>query len=399
MAILSDITDTLGLTDSGAAKESMEKATGLTKEQLARLDAIDLPDIEKMKLLLESPELVGLLDAEELGPSAMEEISLDPNLRANQMKALQALSQQADEGLTSQDKYQMEQLLGDVAAQEKSQLAGIDDQMARRGMESSGAAERAKREALQGGANAAREKAMQMAAQGQQNKMSALQALGQQSGQMSAQDYSQQSGVAAARDAISRANAANRQQVSGQNLAARQNIENQRSNIANQQQTYNKGLQQQQFQNQMTKAGAQNVATGNLANMYQGQAQAQAGADAQTMQTLGQLGGALIASDVRVKTNVEEGSSGIQEMLDKLQPYEYDYKDEITEENPDLEGKQLGVMAQDLEASPLGQEFVQEDESGVKRVDYGKMGSTQMAAISDLHQRIKALEAMLKGEK
>ncbi len=397
--IVSKVTDTVGLTDSGAAEEAMGKASGLTKETLARLDAIDLPDIEKMKLLLENPELVGTLEAEEIGSSALEEISLDPNLRANQLKALESLSQQAEEGLTASDKYQMEQLLGDVAAQEKSQLAGIDSEMARRGMESSGASERAKREALQSGANSAREKAMQMAAQGQQNKMSALQALGSQSAQMSAQDYSQQANAASARDAIASANAANRQNVSAQNLAARQNIENQRANTANQQQTYNKGLEQQQFQNEMTKAGAQNVATGNLANMYQNQASAQAQADANTMGTIGSLAGAAIAtSDVRVKTEIEEGSNGIQEMLDKLQPYEYDYKDEVKEDLGD-EGRQLGVMAQDLEASPLGQEFVQEDENGVKRVDYGKMGSTQMAAISDLHQRIKALESMLKGGK
>ena len=396
--LISSITDAVGLTDSGAAEDAMKKASGVTKEQMKRLDAIDLPDIEKMKILLENPELVGLLEAEQLEGSALEEISLDPKLRENQMKALQSLATQAEEGLTSQDKYAMEQLLGDVAAQERSQLAGIDQEMARRGMESSGAAERAKREALQSGANEARQRAMQMAAQGQQNRMQALQALGQQSGQMQSQDYAQQAQIASARDAIAQANAANRQNVSAQNLAARQNIENQRANLANQQQMYNKGLIQQQFQNELQKAGAQNTVSGNLANMYQNQAAAQAQADASTMSTLGGLGAAFIAapaaSDVRVKTEIEEGENGVREMLDKLQPYEYNYKDEVKEDLGD-EGRQLGVMAQDLEASSLGSEFVQEDENGVKRVDYGKMGSTQMAAISDLHQRIKALESLL----
>ena len=396
--VVKGVTDAVGLTDSGAAEKAMGKAAGLSKQQIARLDAIDLPDIEKQKILLENPELVGLLEAEQIGPSALEEISLDPTLRANQLKALQSLAQQADEGLTAEDKFAMEQLLGDVAAQERSQLAGIESEMARRGMESSGAAERAKREAIQGGANAAREKAMQMAAQAQQNKMGALQALGNQSGQMQSQDFARQAQVASARDTIAQANAANRQQVAGQNLAARQNIENQRANLSNQQQMYNKGLQQQQFQNQLQKAGAQNVASGNLANMYQGQAAAQAQADASTMGTLGKLGAAAL-SDVRTKVDIEGGESGIRNMLDKLQPYEYNYKDEFKEDSGD-EGRQLGVMAQDLEASPLGSEFVQEDENGTKRVDYGKMGSTQMAAISDLHQRIKALESLLgKGEK
>ena len=54
-------------------------------------------------------------------------------------------------------------------------------------------------------------------------------------------------------------------------------------------------------------------------------------------------------------------------------------------------------MAQDLEESDLGDKFVQEDMNGVKRVDYGKMGSTQLAALADLHQRLKNLEGKLGG--
>jgi len=235
------------------------------KAQMKRLDNVSLPELEEY--MLQNPELVGLLDAEELDDSALEEISLDSGLRENQMKALQALSQQADEGLTSQDKYAMEQLLGDVSAQERSQLAGIESEMARRGMESSGAAERAKREALQSGSNNARDKAMQMAAQGQQNRMAALQALGQQSGQMESQDFNRQSQVASAKDAISRANAANRQQVSGQNLAATQAIENQRANIANQQSAMGNQLSQQNFSNQMSKASGQGQVASNMSNI------------------------------------------------------------------------------------------------------------------------------------
>jgi hypothetical protein len=159
---------------------------------------------------------------------------------------------------------------------------------------------------------------------------------------------------------------------------------------------YNKGLEQQQFQNKMAKAGAQNQATGNLANMYAQQAGAQAQADASTIGSIASLGGAymMMPSDVKVKTDIEDGSRSVRDMLDELQPYEYDYKDEI-KEDPSMEGRQLGVMAQDLEDSDLGQEFVQEDMDGVKRVDYGKMGSTQLAALADLHQRLKKLEAML----
>ena len=311
MGLFSGITDAIGLTDSGAADRAMDKASGLSKAQIERLDAIDLPDEEKMKLLLESPELVGLLEAEDLEDSKMNEIELDPALRENQMAALDSLRQQSEEGLTATDKYAMEQMLGDVDAQERSQRASIESDMARKGMDSSGAALMAKLQGTQSGANSARDKAMQMAAQGQQNRMAAIQSLGNLSGQMNQQDFAQQAQQASAHDAISRANAMNRQNVSGQNLAARQAIENQRSNIANQQQTFNKGLEQQQFDNKLKKTGAQNVVSQNQANMFQNQAGAQAGADASVMNTLGGLGAAYIgAKDGGIITNDNSYANG-----------------------------------------------------------------------------------------
>lgn len=396
-SLVKKVTDTVGLTDSGAAEKAMGKASGLTKETLARLSAVDLPDIEKMRIALESPELVGLLEAEQLDPSALEEIMTDPRLKADQMSALEGLRERSEQGLTAQDKFAMEELMGQVGAAEKAQRAGIESEMARRGTEDSGTSLIAKLQGSQAGANSARQKAMQMAAQGQQQRMSALQGMGQMAGQMEGQDWQRQSQQASAKDAIAKANAMNRQQVNAANLAARQNIANQGSNISNQQQMYNKGLEQQQFQNKMAKAGAQNQATGNLANMYAQQAGAQAGADASVMGSIASLGGAaMMASDVRVKTDIQDGAPQVRKMLDSLDPYEYDYKDAIKEE-PSMEGRQLGIMAQDLEESDLGDNFVQEDMNGVKRVDYGKMGSTQLAALADLHQRLKNLEGKLGG--
>jgi hypothetical protein len=347
-----------------------------------------------MKIALENPELIGLLEAEQLGPSALEDITTDPRLKADMMSALEGLRERSQTGLTEQDKFAMEELMGQVGAQEKSQRASIEQEMARRGTQDSGTALMAKLQGSAGGANNARQQAMQMAAQGQQQRMAALQGLGQQAGQMQQQDFAQQGQVASARDAIAQANAMNRQGVSQQNLAARQNIENQRANLANQQQMYNKGLYQQQFQNELSKAGAQGQATGNLAGMYSQQAGAQAQADAQVMGALAGMGAAAMKSDIRVKEEIKPGSPSIRKMLDKLDPYEYDYKDEAIEDESML-GSQLGIMAQDLEESELGDKFVKEDMNGVKRVDYGKMGSTQMAALADLHQRLKKLEAML----
>jgi hypothetical protein len=231
-------------------------------DQIKRIDALDIPDEEKMKLILENPQLVGLLEAEGIDPSKMGDIQEDPRLRENQMQALEMLKERSTEGLTASDKYEMEKMLGDVSANERSQRASIEDQMARQGMDSSGAAERSKRENVQSQANNARDIAMQKAAQAQQNKMGALAQLGQQSGQMQNADFNRQAQTASAQDAIARANAMNRQNVSGQNLAARQAIENQRAGTANEQQRWNTQADQRRFNNEEKKLNLYNRTIG-----------------------------------------------------------------------------------------------------------------------------------------
>ena len=294
---------------SDSAERSSDKASDLTKAQIARLDAIDLPDIEKQKLLLENPELVGLLDSEQLDPSALEEISLDPAARDAQLKALESLQEYGDTGITDTDKYAMEQMLGEVDAATKSNQAGIEADMARRGMDSSGAALMAKQNAQQSGANNAREKAMQMAAQGQQNRMGALSQLSSQAGNMQQQDFARQAQVGSAKDVIAQANAANRYQTNAANLGARQSIENQRANLSNQQQTHNKGLQQQQFQNELSKAGQQNVASQNAANTANALAGSQAQAGANMMNLAGTIGSSYLQNreDGGVVNKYEDG--------------------------------------------------------------------------------------------
>jgi hypothetical protein len=123
--------------------------------------------------------------------------------------------------------------------------------------------------------------------------------------------------------------------------------------------------------------------------MQQAQAQAQAAqAEAAGVRDIvvGGAQAAATASDRNLKENISTpDSASIQMFLDKLKPYSYNYKDDPSRE------PQMGVMAQDLEKSNLGEQFVEEVE-GDKMVDYGKMASTQMAAIADLHQRLKKLE-------
>lgn len=389
--IVSDATDALGLTDSSAPGEFMGQANAMNAKTRRLLENLDIPDIEKQRIALEMPELVGLLEAEEISNS---EIVEDQRLRQDQMRALDALRQRSEEGMTAEDKLQQEQLLSEVGAQERSQRAAIEQEMARKGMGTSGANLMAKLQSSQNLSNQGRQKAMQNAAQSQANRMAATQNLATAAGNVRGQDFRIAESEKSAQNVIDRANAANRLDVAKMNLGLRQDIANQRANLANQQQMYNKGLYQQQYQNQLAKINPQMAMNTNQANMAMQQAQNAANQNASVMSGLFSMGGKALGgwlSDKDAKEDIKEGSSEINELLDKLKPYSYNYKDEYKEDEGD-EGRQLGVMAQDLEKSDLGQEFVEEDEEDLKRVDYGKMASTQLAALADLHARLKKLE-------
>lgn len=115
-----------------------------------------------------------------------------------------------------------------------------------------------------------------------------------------------------------------------------------------------------------------------------------------TTQVASNFGGAgvpfaLSDEDEKVKT----GNGGdVQTMLDHLSAYKYRYKDPSAPGA--MPGQRLGVMAQDLEKSPLGDQFVRQTPQG-KMVDYGSMAGTQLAASAMLNERLDRHEAMLKS--
>lgn len=94
------------------------------------------------------------------------------------------------------------------------------------------------------------------------------------------------------------------------------------------------------------------------------------------------------ASDRRVKKKIREAKD-IDAMLERLKPYEYEYRD------PDKplrgRGRHVSVMAQDLEASKAGRKMVKDTPDG-KVVDYGKGLGTMLAAITRVHERVAELE-------
>lgn len=368
-----------------AGVDEMKKANRLTRSQLERLDALKVPGLTEQEIALALPELAGLLEAEALGSSRFEEISMDPRLQAAQMAALEDITGIAEAGgMDAVSRLNLEEGLARAAGAEQARLQQLrEDPTLGQGQRLALQAQ-----AVQGSGQSARDVALQSAAQAQQARMAAL---GQQANLASGMQQ-QQLGLAgqkaSAADAIAQFNTQQRMGVQAQNLAAKQAIANQTAATRNQQEMYNKGLIQQQFQNQMAKATGQNQATQNLTNQYMGQAQAaQQAQQAQTGALLGAagtIGAAALRSDINAKTNIESFSS--DEFLSKLKPYKYDYKDKS-----DGKGKQAGVMAQDLEKTEIGKQAVIDTPKG-KMVDYNKLGPTMLSSLVELNERLKKIE-------
>ena len=274
-----------------AGKSEMKEANRLMRENIARLEAIGIPTIEAQKIALESPELVGMLEAEALGPSRFEQIQMDPRLQAAQMAALEDITGIAEAGgLDAQTRLALEEGLGRVAGAEQARLQQLrEDPTLGQGQKLALQAQ-----AVQGAGQSARDVALQSAAQAQQARMAAL---GQQANLASGMQQ-QQLGLAGQKatraDEIKLEDKRAREAINLFNAQQRQNIANMGTATRNQQEMYNKGLIQQQFQNQMAKATGVTGQQTQLANLY-GQ-QAAAAQQAQQAMTSGILqAGATVA--------------------------------------------------------------------------------------------------------
>lgn len=278
MALSDILSSVLG---GSAGKSDMKEATGLSREAVEQLKSLYVPTVEEQKILLQNPELAGLLDAEQLGPSALEEVSTDPRLKNAQLKALEELSGLSETGLGAEDKAAFNQLRRQSASEAQAQNAAVLQNAAAQGTLDSGNTLMAQLMSGQQAANRDAQGADAIAANAASARRAALGQYADMSSSMANQDFNQRAQVASARDTISQFNAQNRQGVNQYNLGNQQNINNQKATNANQQEMYNKGLVQQKFQNELAKAGGAANATQNLANMYsqQGQAAAQGQAD------------------------------------------------------------------------------------------------------------------------
>ena len=278
----------LGAREGAAAQD---RAASLQRQAQERLAAIGLPEFEEYTP--ELLEVLGQLDPEleqeiRQNQSELSNIQVDPRLQAEQMSALEMLSGLSEGGLSEADLAGLEKARRGASQQAQAQQASILQNMQQRGLGGSGAELIARLQAGDAAADRELDANLDIA---QLAQARALQALGQRAGlagQIRSQEFGEQERVAQARDAINQfntqleaqrqaRNAGAQNQAQQANLNLRQETANRNVGILNDAQIQRNQQLQQQFQNQMARAGGQNQITQQQAGLELERGRSQAG--------------------------------------------------------------------------------------------------------------------------
>jgi hypothetical protein len=300
--------------------------------------------------------------------SAYDKISTDPRLRDAQMSALNKLGET------------------DAGMNDKNRRDAIMSGAAQRGNTDSGASIGAQLASSQA-ANAQESQAgMDIQGQAQKRALQSMQQQGQMAGQMQSQDFNQQAQQAAAKDRIAQYNSGVKYDAAKTNVAA-QNAGAQYGA------TNHNNFQQNQFDNRYKTAGIKYNANTNEGNQRLGQYQSKVDAHqndennfVKTAAAAAGAGAAMyaapaMASDENLKKDVKPVADvDIDAFLTSLNPKEFKYKD-----SKHGAGDRVGVMAQDVEKSPMGAKLVVNTGEG-KHLDVNNVIGALLESVAHLHK-------------
>lgn len=106
------------------------------------------------------------------------------------------------------------------------------------------------------------------------------------------------------------------------------------------------------------------------------------------------LAGMIGGSDEKIKKSAGGGDGNIRDFVEALSAHRFKYK----EPEKFGEGEHLGIMAQDLEKTPIGKSMVLDTPEG-KMVDYSKAGGAMLAMSSMMNDRLSDLEKAFASRK
>lgn len=171
--------------------------------------------------------------AVQAGPSAMEGISLDPDMRRAQLEALGSLQRLGAGDITAMDRARLDELTRKTAQQERGARGAILQNMQRRGMAGSGLELAAQLQNQQSAADRAAQQALQVEGNAQQRALEALQQSGAMAGRMEGADYQRARERAEAADTIAKFNALQAAGAQQRNVAGMNDLNRNRQDVMN----------------------------------------------------------------------------------------------------------------------------------------------------------------------
>lgn len=273
--------------DDGAAERKRQDE--LMEQTLAEMSGISVPELRQIQL--ENPQWLEDLQAEQLDPSAMQNINTDSRLRSQQMASIAALEDiQKGGGLNAADRANLAQIQNDAATSDRGRRESIQQNMQQRGMGGSGLDLLAQLQSSQGATDRQAQQGLNVAGMAQNRALDAIMQSGNLAGSIRGQDFSEQAKKADAADAIARFNAQNRQQVNQFNVGGRQDMSNQQTTMRNQNQMLGNEIAQQNFNNQMNKAESMGNVRNNQVNEFGRRRSEEIQTQANTMAGMGKVG-------------------------------------------------------------------------------------------------------------
>jgi hypothetical protein len=328
--------------------------------------------------------------------TAFDDIRTDPALRAAQMEAIDRFGEIADQGYTVAEEAAMQRARTEANRDDASRRASIRQQMQMRGGGGGGAELAMMLSSADSAAERESQAALDAAARGQARGLEAMRARGSMAASLSDDEYQQKARAAEARDQIQRFNAGLTQnflqgRATAQNQAGQWNAGQQNSwNWNSSELDYNDAVQNQnrkiaeEQEKRKRKQQRMNGALGGIGAVAGGIIGSTVAPGVGTMggAALGSAAGeglASIFSDERGKENIERVEpEDIDEFLSSIAPKNFDYK---------AGGKnRVGVMAQDIEQSPMGGRIVREGPAG-KELDEDNLLGAILASLKRLEDK------------
>ncbi len=174
---------------------SEAKAQALLNQAMDATGKIDMPTLEA-------------LAAEEIGPSAYEQIKTDYRLKDAQYGVLGRMREMYDQGgMDLEDRANLNRVTSRTGRAASAGRNAIQGNMDARGMGGSGASYLMQQKAAQDSAQDANQAGMDMQGQAMRRRFEAMKTHGAMAGDMRSQEYGEQARLASARDSVAQYNA------------------------------------------------------------------------------------------------------------------------------------------------------------------------------------------------